>query len=590
MAQQRGEATTGRASESERRTLFCVGDLTLYDRSRLRAELAVRDELVTDHELVLLAYQRWNEHCFARLNGDFALAVWDGHRGQLVLARDIAGLRPLHFRRQGQAVDFASMAGPLAQLDGSIAAPDYERWLRYSAMLPHTGSASFFSGVERIEPGEAIVFAEFGIRRVMAWVPPVENADIGFDEAVRAMRAALDAAVADRASSCSGPISLQLSAGMDSSAVLASTARQFGDTVYAFTGAPVPGSAGPLEPGYFADESEIAARTSALYSQVVHERVQSSLEPTLAFADRWHGLIEHPLRNYDNLGWMEATFTGAARRGSAQILTGLFGNISFSYNGSAAIPEALLNGDWARWARLTAAARRQPKARWRGALARSLPAFASPERRQTLLTLLGKDRAYVGFADTNLNLKHPMIADLRNRTRNNEALMTGRTRSGRSERLAQIRLTDQGCFTYGARERWGIEQRDPTADRRVIDLAMQLPTEIFIHQGRQRSLAIEVLRGTVDDAVLAPHKGLQGEDWHLSFAKSVAEMRQEVRRLRDHRNLTAMIKLDDLEAGLDSWERDPLAGRADAQRFESITRTLCAGRWARRIIDGETGS
>lgn len=202
------------------------------------------------------------------------------------------------------------------------------------------------------------------------------------------------------------------------------------------------------------------------------------------------------------------------------------------------------------------------------------------------MAALGRTVPYDGFADTHLNLEHPMIRQLRHDTRNDEALRTARTRSGRNERLALIRTTDHGCLTYGARDGWGVEQRDPTADRRVIDLSMQLPTEIFLHQGRQRSLAIEVLRGSVDDAVLAPRKGVQGADWYLSFAKSVGDMRQEVRRLRDHRDIAAMIKLDDLETGLDAWERDPLTARTEAERFELITRTICAGRWARRVIDG----
>lgn len=568
--------------------ILLVGDFTLFDRGRLRAVLGI-DQDADDYALICHAYRRWGADCFAHVNGDFAIALWDTKRQLLVLARDIAGMRPLHYRMTADGIDFASMASPLANADDQRATPDYRRLLRYVSLLPQTGRDSFFAEVDRVEPGATILFDATGVRRLESWAPPPQDSHIGFEDAVSAMRDAIDAAVGDRMQVASGPVSIQLSAGMDSSAVFASAARQSKEPIYAFTGAPIAGSVRPMSENRFADESVIAARTAALYPSAVHERVESSLEPTLAFADRWARLIEQPLRSYGNLGWTEATLAGAARRGSGHILTGAFGNMSFSYDGFAAIPEALTHGQWKNWAQLTAGVRRQPGVRWRGALARSLPALLSPPQSQSLLKWFGKERDVDGFADTYLNLRHPLVAELCRSALDQDASL-GPTRSGRAERLRAMHWVDEGCYVHGAAVGWGVQQLDPTADRRVIDLCFRLPTRLFIHGGCPRSLAIEVLRGTVDDEVLAPRKGVQGQDWHISFGKSVADMRDEVRRLHDHTELAGMIQLDRLDETLLSWQQDPDAGSRDFRRFELLSRTLLAARWARRIIDGETAS
>lgn len=566
--------------------ILIVADATLYDRARMIAELAVGSEQCDD-AIIRHAYRRWGPACFAHLNGDFAVALWDGEREVLVLARDIAGLRPLHLKWRVDGVDFASMPQPLATANGARAAPDLDRWLRYHTLLPQTGPASFFDGIERVEPGETLVISRSSVERLRSWIAPQADHRIDFQSAVRAMRSTIDLAVADRIAGITGPLSAQLSAGMDSSAVVASAASLTDAPIHAFTGVPAAGSPAELPPNYFADESQIAAATAGLYPNVIHHRVQSSLEPTLAYADRWGDLSGQPFRSYGNFGWIEATLFGAAQCGSREILSGNFGNISFSYDGFAAIPEALCAGQLRRWARLTAGAKREPGVRWRGALARSLPAFLSPVRLAALMGLLGKEREVDGFADTFLNPRHPMIRALRDEAQH-VPMLSAATRSGHDARVPLMHWIDNGCFNHGARLYTGIEQRDPTADRRVIDLSFTLPTHLFIDNGRPRSLAIEVLNGRVAPEVLTPVKGVQGQDWHLSFAQSVGEMRQEVARLRDHRRLAELLDLDAIDLSLDDWQRDPSAARGDFVRFELISRAVCGARWARRLLDGES--
>ena len=88
-----------------------VFDGRLDDRNDLRAlvdDHANATISVTDAELVAAAYDAFGESFLKHLNGDFALALFDGRRRTLILARDAIGLRPLYYHRTGETILFAS--------------------------------------------------------------------------------------------------------------------------------------------------------------------------------------------------------------------------------------------------------------------------------------------------------------------------------------------------------------------------------------------------------------------------------------------------------------------------------------------------
>jgi asparagine synthase (glutamine-hydrolysing) len=83
----------------------------IYDFEARRAELESpghRFRSRSDTEIVAHAWEDEGEHCVDRLNGMFALALWDARREQLFLARDRMGEKPLHYALAGGTLVFAS--------------------------------------------------------------------------------------------------------------------------------------------------------------------------------------------------------------------------------------------------------------------------------------------------------------------------------------------------------------------------------------------------------------------------------------------------------------------------------------------------
>jgi len=76
----------------------------VYNFRELRDELeghGERFQSATDTEVVLKAYGRWGRGCIERLQGMFAFALWDPAAGELSLARDRLGEKPLYYWNQG---------------------------------------------------------------------------------------------------------------------------------------------------------------------------------------------------------------------------------------------------------------------------------------------------------------------------------------------------------------------------------------------------------------------------------------------------------------------------------------------------------
>ncbi|MFL6121838.1 asparagine synthase (glutamine-hydrolyzing) [Actinophytocola sp.] len=125
----------------------------LYNAPALRGELAshgVRFRGTSDTEVLLEAWRRWGVDCLPRLRGMFAFGIFDERTGELTLARDQLGIKPLFYVRRGGGLAFASelkaLAGELGDLtvnDAALVAsllyywvPDSRCAYREAAKLP----------------------------------------------------------------------------------------------------------------------------------------------------------------------------------------------------------------------------------------------------------------------------------------------------------------------------------------------------------------------------------------------------------------------------------------------------------------------
>ncbi|HEY0622841.1 XrtA/PEP-CTERM system amidotransferase [Sphingomonas sp.] len=199
----------------------------IYNFLEVRAELEAKGakfQSNSDTEVLLHGWRAWGAAMLSRLNGMFAIALYDARAQSLLLARDRLGVKPLHYAELSDgAVAFAS------EIKGLLAHPLFRRQPDFSAVEDFLGlgyvpdDASVLAGVKKLPAGHYLL-----LERGKPVPAPTEWWDIDFSKrtkgSVRDLEAQLiehmRAAVRSRMIA-DVPLGAFLSGGVDSSAVVA---------------------------------------------------------------------------------------------------------------------------------------------------------------------------------------------------------------------------------------------------------------------------------------------------------------------------------------------------------------------------------
>jgi asparagine synthase (glutamine-hydrolysing) len=195
----------------------------VYNHPELRADLVRaghRPRSGTDTEVVVELFARSGPACLERLNGMFAIAVWDRGERRLFLARDRLGIKPLYYAWVGETLLFASEIKALLRtgLVAPVASP--EGLADYTTFQLCLGERTLFRGVLKLAPGSWLTVGPAGAaapRRYWAL-------DFTVVEGVGAPEVAdeLEALLRDTTRlqlRADVPVGCQLSGGIDSSTV-----------------------------------------------------------------------------------------------------------------------------------------------------------------------------------------------------------------------------------------------------------------------------------------------------------------------------------------------------------------------------------
>ena len=214
---------------NETGTVGLVFNGEIYNYRELRAAL-VRDGVTfrtqSDTEVLLRLYERDGVDCLEALRGMYAFAIWDEARGQLVLARDRIGKKPLYYTESDGALYFASALGALRAAGGrrpvDVAAIDAYMTLGY---IP--APLTVFEGIHKLEAATVMTFANGHRSSRRYWdLAPNDNPFEGTqDEALDRIDEILGTAVDIRLRS-DVPLGVFLSGGIDSSLVTAVAVRK----------------------------------------------------------------------------------------------------------------------------------------------------------------------------------------------------------------------------------------------------------------------------------------------------------------------------------------------------------------------------
>jgi asparagine synthase (glutamine-hydrolysing) len=558
-----------------------IADLRLDNREEIAAALAIGAQEAgryADSQILLFALERWGADAVGRLLGDFAFAFYDAARQRLLLARDPLGQRPLFWHPGPNHVAFASMPAGLHALAGVAKAADGRSLARYLASLPLEGASSFYEGVRRVEPGHVATVTPDGHESRRYWTLQPPALRLGkFEDYVEAYRAELDAAVRRRLRGVDRVAAAHLSGGWDSSAVAATAARLAPDTrIIALTAAPRAPQQAPAD--RFADESGLAAATAALYPNIEHRIVAHPDRSPLQDFDRNLAAFGRPSFNPCNHVWLSELRDEAREAGAKVLLTGEIGNWTISASPNTLLADYLRRGRLLAWGREAGAMIRGKRARLRGVLASSFgPWIPDSLWRLTQPFSSAPDPAQV----TALHPEWRRALEAEQR-----ALGVGHARRPSDyfayAREAFLTEMDFGQYRKGILGGWGIDKRDATADRRLIEFCQALPLEMLLSGGKRRPLARAALADRLPAEVLdARGKGYQAADWHEALTRDRPAIRSLVDAIENDATASAIVDVSWLRAALDEWPSEGWHDRKIIVRYRiALLMGLSAGHFA----------
>jgi asparagine synthase (glutamine-hydrolysing) len=559
--------------------LLLVADLRLDNRDALAASLGLGPNApadLPDSALLLAAYRRWGEDCASHLVGDFAFAVWDGHRRQLLLGRDHMGQRHLFYHRGADFLAFAT------EIKGLWALPDVPRALSEIGLARRVlvdrrrpASATLFEGIEALPGGVVITVDAFGAatsRRY--WEPHAAQFHLGRDEAYyrQAYREVLAEAVACRLRRADRPAALCLSGGFDSAAIAALAAPWLqGRKLIALT------SIDTLDPEAAQGAKRWADLCRGDMPHLDLRYVTRDGLSALSGAERLSLVADGPPS--PNAYATDEMCRSAAAAGARVLLDGFGGDYTLNPRADRALARWLFAGRLWRFASEFRAQRR----RRREPLWRSL-------RRDVLAPLLPRGWFLVWrrwrTAGPTWGAIHPVAAGFADAAIAQGVVPAGQdaTPAGTRPRelsLHTLRVVQNaqaiGGILPGAH---GLELTQPFHDKRVVELALAIPEDLYFRAGASRYLARTALADVYPlefqdrepgNTPLIPDYPEMVQGCEVMIAEDIARMESSVALSRyfDFPRMRALLRQTPAE----------IRGRLAGSRVRQAMRTLLCARY-----------
>ena len=220
----------------ENRQAWIVYNGEVYNFREIRKELEAighRFRSSTDTEVVLRAYLAWGTECLSRLEGMFAFAIWDDANRRLVLARDRAGIKPLHYGLTPAGIVFGSEIKSLLALP-EFGNPEVDpgRIDEFLTLGYISAPRTAFRGIQKLLPGHYAIW-EDGKFRVLPYRARKTMAPVSRTDWKEAFLEVFERAV-KRQMVSDVPVGAFLSGGIDSSLVVQMMSRATPEPVKTF--------------------------------------------------------------------------------------------------------------------------------------------------------------------------------------------------------------------------------------------------------------------------------------------------------------------------------------------------------------------
>jgi len=453
--------------------------------------LDCHDAKSSDSKIVLAAFQRWGEDCFARFTGDWALSLWAAREQRLFLARDHAGTRSLYYSRTKSRTQWATYLDTFRAVGAELPLSK-EYAAAYLSNSP-VRDLTPYQEIRSVLPGHYVVVAEGAIFQRPHWSPVIHTSiryqgDAEYDEHFLSL---FRQAVARRTGP-GEPILAELSGGMDSTSIVCMS-----DSLRR--------SANPdaeiLDTISYFDDSEASLNERPYFSLTEARRGKVGTHLDVAFSHRTFDAPDTAFGSYQLPGSdrfslaLEHTLLPTFReRGYRSVLSGIGGDEVLG-----GIPDGLPQlADYLVFGRL-------------GTFFRQAVAWSLPERSPLVATVSNTVR-YTAQLYTRNNPRSRRIPPWLPKELRDGCLGNDPTVNLVPQRIGIAPHRLENALTWwqimetlphlSPRILFRPEYRYPMLDKDLVEYLFSIPPEQLVRPGRRRFMMRRALRGIVPVEIL----------------------------------------------------------------------------------------
>lgn len=528
---------------------YLVADVILDNRKELIERFALSDQInenCPDGEIMYQCIGKDMDKALDVMLGAYAFAYYEPQKDILNIANDVVGNRSVYYAFCNGRVYFSTLLEPLIQI---LKPEKNERWLvdflaQDNLIIVTEARETPYQNIYRVEPGELITFSPNTFVRKAYWDPFKKRKTLRLhsDEEYKNLVCKVFSACVKDLLRSDKETAILLSGGLDSNAVAAYAAPALSmqkKKLYSFTSVPSKEYHYAADNGYYIDdERPYIAEVEKMHTNLIPAYIEAFNENIWQECVNICNMLEIPFKSVPNVSWLWKAYKQAAEKGCKIILSGQYGNITISYGDFGCLFTTLLkHGNLLELVRqVNLYSKRYGRGRkwiYKEILSSSLKKHKSDWRnsylKEEVLLKFGIDKR---FYEYDMGSKHTQKT-------------FAQTRKYMYDKTALRQIGE--CEVKLSLDT-GVVHRDPTRDKRLIELVLSLPLEQFVRNGRSRRLVREYMKDLIPGKIVDDdfHKGRQGADTLFKIQSQWSHISSELTKKFSNNQIQEYLNIESI--------------------------------------------
>jgi asparagine synthase (glutamine-hydrolysing) len=566
------------------RQLAITADAIIDNREELFEKLQVekdRRKSMPDSELILLSYHKWGEESPKHLVGDFAFMIWDEKERKLFGARDFSGARTLYFFKNEQTFTFSTIIQPILSL-AYIEKTLNEQWV--AEYLANPGmfesvdpSTTVYKNIQQLPPSHSITVHKGSIK-LNRYCKLIDQSKLHLnsnEEYVEAFRDVFQRAVQSKLRTHM-KVGGHLSGGLDSGSVAAFAAKALqkeGKQLYTFSYVPVDDFLDWTHRSRIANEKPFIEKTVNYVGNITPSYLSFSDNSPFSEINEWLEMLEMPYKFFENTFWLRGIYEEACNQGIGILLNGQRGNWTISWGPMFDYYALLFKR--LRWVKLNQEINAyghiigSGRKRIMSAVNRKLYPFFY-QARETV-------DEFPMFINKNFASRTMVLERLQEHNIDPLGSIDSNSYKIRKRQFQNVYYWNT-TGTYGSKLslRYGLVERDPTNDLRVVRFCLSVPEEQYVQNGLDRALIRRATEGYLPDEIRLNmrSRGVQGADGVHRMRSDWNRFIDEFNQLKREPFIQETMDINVLEHCMSVIKKGPKPEYAFEFEFKVLMRSL----------------